>query len=204
MPTPRPALAAAIAIPILSVTLLGCTAGPQAAPAPAASSTPQELDEASPPPTAGAGQSSAAPSCDTIGAAIAPFVSGLAAQSDDDGSDGGADCDWEAPPGVTDPAAVRSIGVTVEEGAQTPLTPAEVQQAGMRVISDAAVQAKGGIAYTTDTAGSTDTGTGADDVIITTITLPNVEVVVSGGRWPGYPALDGPAAATVANRILGL
>lgn len=41
-------------------------------------------------------------------------------------------------------------------------------------------------------------------VIVTTVAMPEVEVVVTGGQWDGYPALDGTVAVTVARDILGL
>ncbi|MFJ6653764.1 hypothetical protein ACIQLJ_13320 [Microbacterium sp. NPDC091313] len=181
------------------LVLAGCSAPATTDATPAAAQGPQVLDEASPPASDQTPASdSPALTCDVVASAVAAYIDGLVAEAGNSADQEGAYCAWEAPAGTTDPSAIRSVGVSIERGAQTPLTADEVDQIGFETVPDTAITAAGGIAYTTAV------GTSAAGVIVTTVTLPDVEVTVSGGQWDGYPALDGPAAVAVARSILGL
>ncbi len=67
------------------------------------------------------------------------------------------------------------------------------------MISDADIEGAGGIAYTLEQE------IAVASVAVTTVTLPEVSVTVTGGRWGGdLPALDGPASVTVAKELIGI
>ena len=69
---------------------------------------------------------------------------------------------------------------------------------GLTVISDADIESAGGIAYTLEQ----EIAVAA--VSVTTVSLPEVSVTVTGGRWADRPALDGPAAVAVAKELIGI
>lgn len=176
-----------LTVAIVAALLAGCAAG----------TTPG--GEAS----SGAPTSESAPvasevSCDDVAVAVADYIDGLVPRDDNESDDYGALCGWEAPEGTTDLAAIRSVEVLVSFESSDGLSADDLTAAGLTPLPDAAIDAAGGIAYTT----SVDATAAA--VIVTTVAMPEVEVVVTGGQWAGYPALDGPAAIGVARSILGL
>lgn len=130
--------------------------------------------------------------------AVAAYIDGLEPRADNESDEYGALCGWEAPEGATDLADVRSVEVLVSFETSDGLTAEELTAAGLTPLADAAIESAGGIAYTAEA------GTSAAAVIVTTVAMPEVEVVVTGGQWDGYPALDGPAAIAAARTILGL
>ncbi|WP_458133439.1 hypothetical protein [Microbacterium arborescens] len=140
----------------------------------------------------------ASPDCTAVEAVVAPYIDGLVAREDNGSDEYGTLCGWEAPEGTIDLDDIRSVEVSISPDPAPPLSAAELETIGFTPIPDADVEAAGGIAYT---AGTTVAVAG---VIVTTVALPDVEVIVTGGQWADRPALDGPAAVDVAARLLGL
>lgn len=136
--------------------------------------------------------------CDDVAVAVAAYIDGLEPRDDNESDEYGALCGWEAPAGTTGLDAVRSVEVLVSFETSDGLTAEELTAAGLTPLPDAAIDSAGGIAYTAEA------GTSVAAVIVTTVEMPEVEVIVTGGQWDGYPALDGPAAIAVARSILGL
>lgn len=129
---------------------------------------------------------------------MAAYIDGLEPRDDNESDEYGAICGWESPEGTTDLADVRSVEVLISFESSDGLTADELTEAGLTPLPDAATESADGIAYTS----GEETSVAA--VIVTTVAMPEVEVIVTGGQWDGYPALDGPAAVTVARNILGL
>ncbi|MFS0712819.1 hypothetical protein ABC195_02970 [Microbacterium sp. 2P01SA-2] len=140
----------------------------------------------------------ASPDCAAVEAVVAPYIDGLVAREDNGSDEYGTLCGWEAPEGTIDLDDIRSVEVSISPDPAPPLSAADLETVGFTPIPDAAVEAAGGIAYTS---GLT---VPVAAVIVTTVTLPDVEVIVTGGQWADQPALDGPAAVDVAARLLGL
>lgn len=173
--------------------------------APAAESTGTGTDDPAPAasvPSAGSedGETRAlvSPDCAAVEAAVTPYIEGLVPRDDNGADEYGTLCGWESPEGTIDLDDIRSVEVSISPDPAPPLSAAELEAVGLIPIPDAAVEAAGGIAYT---AGMTVPVAG---VIVTTVTLPDVELTVTGGQWADRPALDGPAAVDVAARLLGL
>ena len=163
-----------------------------------AASRPTETTPSDPAGSASSAPTLEAVTCDDVAVAVAAYIDGLEPRDDNESDEYGALCGWETPEGTTDLAAVRSVEVLVSFETSDGLTADELTAAGLTPLPDAAIESAGGIAYTAEA------GTAVAAIIVTTVALPEVEVTVTGGQWDGYPALDGPAAITVARSILGL
>lgn len=137
--------------------------------------------------------------CQDIAPYLAGHLEGLVEAEGNTVDEWGVQCGWEPPPGNTDIGQVRTVGVSALLGEQTVLTPDELASVGtLEYLPDPVIEAAGGIVSTMTT------GSAVSGVILTTVTLPEVEVVVGGGRWADFPALDGPAAVDLAKSLLDL
>jgi hypothetical protein len=135
--------------------------------------------------------------CDDVAVAVAAYIDGLEARIDNGVDEYGATCAWESPAGVTDLADIRSVEVLISVEPADGLTAEDLTAAGLTPLPDVAIEAAGGIAYTSDVEVS------VASVIVTTVVLPDVEVIVTGGKWDGRPSLDGPASLVVAKTVEG-
>ena len=72
----------------------------------------------------------------------------------------------------------------LEPGTGTVYSAEQMGGSGLTVISDADIESAGGIAYTLEQ----EIAVAA--VSVTTVSLPEVSVTVTGGRWADRPALE--------------
>lgn len=135
-------------------------------------------------------------SCADIEPYVADYIDGLQAGAVSEAGENGAYCQWESP--ATDLDAIRTVGVILEPGTGTVYSAEQMGGSGLTVISDADIESAGGIAYTLEQ----EIAVAA--VSVTTVSLPEVSVTVTGGRWADRPALDGPAAVAVAKELIGI
>ncbi|WP_166867534.1 hypothetical protein [Salinibacterium sp. ZJ70] len=142
-----------------------------------------------------------ADSCDTIAGAVAPYIEGLVAEESnaEPFNEWGGACNWREPDTATDLSEIRSVEVVVSlQTGETAESLAELAESGYFELVDAPGAARvGGIAH----AISIDA---VAQVVVTSVMIPDVTVVVSGGRWESVPSLDAEAAVPVAERLLGL
>lgn len=138
-------------------------------------------------------------SCDQVAAAVAPYIEGLAPLETNVVDEWGISCSWEAAEDETDFANNRSVEVgmmALEPDSEKP-DPAFVEAMdGGSLVEDGWVESAGGVAYTLDMA------TAVVGVSVTTVWLPGIEAHVTGGKWEGMPALDGPAALEVVKSLV--
>lgn len=137
-------------------------------------------------------------SCADIEPFVADYIDGLEAAPSSEAGENGAYCQWETPDSATDPGEIRTVGITLEPGTGVVYSADQMGGSGLTVISDADIEGAGGIAYTLEQE------IAVASVAVTTVTLPEVSVTVTGGRWGDLPALDGPASVTVAKELIGI
>lgn len=184
-----------------SLLLLGCASQEAATGEDAAAATETGAVEPAEETATGPGQFSIAhiTSCDQVASAVAPYIEGLAPVESNVVDEWGISCSWEAAEGETDFANNRSVEVGIaplEPDAEKP-DPAFVEAMdGGSVVEDGWVESSGGIAY------SLDMATAVVGVSSTTVWLPGIEAHITGGKWEGMPALDGPAALNVVKSLV--
>ncbi|MFD6897841.1 hypothetical protein ACFWB0_25310 [Rhodococcus sp. NPDC060086] len=137
-------------------------------------------------------------SCDDVAPAVEQYIEGLDADPNNGSSDYGVYCTWTTPEAATSLDDIRTVEVMIETGNGAVSDPAVLGTAGLDVLSDSAVEAEGGVAYTMNM------GTDVAGITVTTVEFPDVRVSVTGGQWAEFPSLDGPAAVGVATELLGL
>jgi len=135
-------------------------------------------------------------SCADIEPYVADYIDGLQAGAASEAGENGAYCQWESP--ATGFDAIRTVGVILEPGTGTVYSADQMGGSGLTVISDADIEKAGGIAYTLEQE------IAVASVAVTTVTLPEVSVTITGGKWADRPALDGPASVAVAKELIGI
>lgn len=138
-------------------------------------------------------------SCDQVEAVVAPYIEGLAPMASNGVDEWSVYCGWETAEGETDWANVRSVDITLtplgtDESA--PDTSWVETMDGAEVLTDAWLDTHGGVAT------SVTIGTAVTGVASTTVWVPGVEVMISGGTWADYPDLDGPASIEIAKALV--
>ncbi len=138
-------------------------------------------------------------SCDTVATHVAPYIEGLVPLETNAVDEYGAYCQWEAPEGIADLGDLASVEVSIVPSETSEVEdPDIIEQAGLTLIPDDALDAAGGIAY------GLDGETAVAAVTVTSVRVPGINIDITGGQWGDRPALDGPAAVGVAKGILGI
>ncbi|TCN57932.1 hypothetical protein EV641_10125 [Rhodococcus sp. SMB37] len=137
-------------------------------------------------------------SCDDVAPAVEQYIEGLDADPNNGSSDYGVYCTWSTPASAASLDDIRTVEVMIETGNGAVSDTSVLGTAGLEVLSDSAVESKGGVAYTMNM------GTDAAGITVTTVEFPDVRVSITGGQWADSPSLDGPAAVAAATEILGL
>lgn len=137
-------------------------------------------------------------SCAEVAPLVAQYIEGLQEAESNSVGEYGVNCEWATPDDATDLRQVRSVEVLVGPGPGEVPAARDLESVGLVVLPDAGVEEAGGVAYTMDTM------TSIIGVIVTTVTTPDVEVTIGGGQWDDVPALDGPAAVSVAKQLIGV
>ncbi|MFC4125027.1 hypothetical protein [Nocardia rhizosphaerae] len=136
--------------------------------------------------------------CDTVAAAVAPYIEGLVPLDTNEADQYGSYCNWETDTDSGTIAEIRSVEVIIEPGNGEVPTAQTLSAGGLTVIPDQELDSAGGIAYTL---GAT---TAVAAVAATTVELPTAKVSITGGQWADAPDLDGPAAVGVAKQLLNI
>ncbi|MFE1647051.1 hypothetical protein [Microbacterium sp. P01] len=178
--------ATATRVPTSAAPQAGASASPEAG----ATTAPQPAPEPGSP-------EEAASACAPIQAAVEPYIGGLTLREGSGAVESGQSCGWQTG-GETDAAAPRAVEVIVSSDTSEQLSPDDLASAGLDEVPDAAIEAAGGTAYTTEVP------EGEASVIITIVSMPDRQISITGGNWDGYPVLDGPAAVAVAKTLLGI
>ncbi|CAM2809864.1 Lipoprotein [Prescottella defluvii] len=179
-----------------AVSACGSDDADMSAPEPAVSETAASGDGASG--ASGSDVMARFTSCDDVAPAVAQYNEGLQESASNMVSEYGVICGWETPDGATDLGQIRTVEVVVEPWSGEVSAAGDLGAGGLVVVPDAGLEQAGGIAYTLNLS------TSVAGVIVTTVETPDAKVTISGGKWDDVPALDGPAAVSVAKQLIGL
>jgi hypothetical protein len=138
-------------------------------------------------------------SCEQVAPLVASYTTNLLLTDSSTVDQWGINCAWEPSEDETDMANNRSVSVSAvknEPSTPPPALEGVLKMDGAEQIEDPWLKENDGVAYSL---GMTTAVAGA---ITTTVWTPAAEVTVAGGTWDGLPALDGPAALSVAQQLL--
>ncbi len=124
-------------------------------------------------------------SCDDVAPAVDQYIEGLDADPNNGSSDYGVYCTWSTPDSAASLDDIRTVEVMIETGNGAVSDTSVLGTAGLEVLSDSAVESKGGVAYTMNM------GTDVAGITVTTVEFPDVRVSITGGSGPTSPAWTG-------------
>lgn len=134
------------------------------------------------------------PDCAAMGSVLGSAIDGLEL-SDQSNEDGTVQCNWMSTTG--DYVNTVLLTVTTNNGAGDVPKKEDIAAIGSEYIADAAVEARGGIAYGT-------TSTGDLRIYGTLVDVPGVGVSISSGALNEDPRIFGAPAVAAAKQLLGI
>lgn len=134
------------------------------------------------------------PDCTAMGSLLGSAIDGL--ELNNESNEGGAvQCDWMSTTG--DYVNTVSVSVTSNNGAVDVPKKEDIAAIGSEYLPDAAVEARGGIAYGTK-------NTGDLRIFGVLVDVPGIGVAVTSGALNEDPRLFGAPAVAVAKQLLGI
>lgn len=134
------------------------------------------------------------PDCGAMGSVLGSAIDGLEL-SDQSNEDGTVQCNWMSTTG--DYVNTVLLTVTTNNGAGDVPKKEDIAAIGSEYIADAAVEARGGIAYGTKS-------TGDLRIYGTLVDVPGVGVSISSGALNEDPRIFGAPAVAAAKQLLGI
>lgn len=134
------------------------------------------------------------PDCGAMGSLLRSAIDGLELNNESN-EDGTVQCDWMSTTG--DYVNTVSIAVSTNNGAVDVPKKEDIAAIGSEYLPDAAVEARGGIAYGTKNAGDLR-------IFGVLVDIPGVGVAITSGALNEDPRIFGAPAVAVAKQLLGI